>query len=162
MNTHAQGIRIMQGTSFIPTSSTAYVVMADNAGFENNEPLTSTMLILKGTGTGTSDIKGTAILSVSGLKVDKTAGQVILRKNVSVDGTIDFSGGLLDLNTHKLSLSSVSTLQNESEGSRITGPLGGYVEITQELNAPLGTNPGNIGLAITSGSNMGSTTIRRS
>ena len=45
--------------------------------------------------------------------------------------------------------------------SRITGTNGGYIEITNTLNAPSSANPGNLGAIFTSAANMGSTVIRR-
>ncbi len=162
VSVQAQGIRVMPGTTFKQSGPVAYIVMADNAAFENNEAIASDGLILKATGNGNTEIKGSAALNVAGLHVSKTTGQAVLQKNISVDSIVDFSGGLLDLNTHQLLLGAAAKLQNESEASRITGSLGGSVEITQDLNAPLAANPGNIGIAITSGANMGTTTIRRS
>lgn len=162
VSVQAQGIKIMPGTTFKQSGPVAYIVMADNASFENNEAITSGGLILKATGNGNTEIKGSAALNVAGLHVSKTTGQAVLQKNLSVDSIVDFNGGLLDLNTHQLLLGAAAKLQNESEASRITGSLGGSVVITQDLNAPLAANPGNIGIAITSGANMGTTTIRRS
>lgn len=162
VSVQAQGIRIMPGTTFKQSGPVAYIVMADNASFENNEAIVSGGLILKAIGNGNTEIKGSAALNVAGLHVSKTTGQTVLQKNISIDSFVDFSGGLLDLNTHQIMLGATANLQNESEVSRITGSLGGSVEITQNLNAPLAANPGNIGIAITSGANMGTTTIRRS
>lgn len=161
-NVQAQGIKIMPGANFVQTGATAYVVLADNAGFENNAPLSATDIVLKGTGAGNTDLKGSAALAVSQLDVSKTSGQVILHKNLSVSNSVNFNGGLVDLNGNSLLLASSASLVNESETSRITGSTGGDVQITQSLNAPLATNPGNIGIAITSGVDFGSTLIKRS
>lgn len=162
MNAQGQGVKIMPGTNFVQTGATTYVVMADNAGFENNAPLSATDLVLKATGIGNSDLKGSAALAVSQLDVSKTSGQVILHKNLDVSSSVNFNGGFVDLNSNSLFLAGSASLVNESEASRITGSTGGDVQITQSLNAPLAANPGNIGIAITSGVDFGSTLIRRS
>ncbi|MCB9265047.1 MAG: hypothetical protein H6558_08490, partial [Lewinellaceae bacterium] len=49
----------------------------------------------------------------------------------------------------------------ESAGSYIHGAAGGEVVKTTTLSAPAAVNPGNIGATITSGQDLGSTTIRR-
>ncbi len=157
-----QGIKIMPGTTFNQTGGTTYIVLADNAGFENNAALTSTALVLKGSGNGNTEIKGTDPLTVQQLHVNKTSGQMVLQKDVTVANGVSFGSGLLDLNEHNLFLASTANLQNESEASRITGPLGGTVQITQDLNAPLAVNPGNMGIVISSGANLGTTTVKRS
>ena len=73
------------------------------------------------------------------------------------------TSGNLDLNGNDLTLGTANgTIMSESESSRVTGPSGGVVRKTMDLNAPSSVNPGNIGVAITSSENMGSTTIERS
>ena len=52
-------------------------------------------------------------------------------------------------------------LVNESETSHITGPLGGTVSITVDLNAPAGANPGNLGAIITCSKDMGRVNLHR-
>jgi hypothetical protein len=58
-------------------------------------------------------------------------------------------------------MTSVANIAGESENNRIIGPNGGFVEITQNMNAPVSVNAGNLGATISSGANLGSVTIRR-
>jgi hypothetical protein len=58
-------------------------------------------------------------------------------------------------------MSAAANIAGESENNRIIGANGGYVEITQSMNAPASVNAGNLGASITSTSNLGSVIIRR-
>ncbi|MFA6059865.1 MAG: T9SS type A sorting domain-containing protein [Taibaiella sp.] len=159
----AQGIKIMPGTTFKLVGGTLDVVCAGATHFENNAIVQSNNLILKATGNGSSEIKGSGALSVRQILVNKSAGQsLLLLKNVNVAGDVTFSTGLLDLNGSSILLADTALLLNESETSRIVGAAGGSVQIQNTLDAPLAENPGNLGLIITSGANWGSTIIRRS
>jgi hypothetical protein len=159
----AQGIKIMPGTTFKLVGGSLDVVCADATHFENNASVQSNNLILKATGSGSSQIKGSGALSVRQILVNKSAGQNLsLMKNVNVAGDVTFTTGLLDLNGNTLFLADTGLLLNESETSRIVGAAGGSVQIQNSLNAPLAENPGNLGLIITSGANWGNTIIRRS
>lgn len=158
----AQGMKIMPGTTFKLTGGSYNLVLADGAHFENNSPVQTGNLVLKATGAGTSQIRGSAPLSVAQVRLDKTAGQqLVLQKNLDVRQGVYFNSGLLDLNGFDLVLADTALLVNETNASRITGNAGA-VQITQNLDAPLAENPGNLGLVITSAANWGSTQVRRS
>jgi hypothetical protein len=158
---HGQGMKIMPGTTFKLTGGTYNMVLTGNMHLENNAPVNNSTLVIKGTG-ASSSLRGTAPLTVANLLVNKTAGQNLqLQKNITVADGVTFTSGLLDLNGFDLVLADTAALNGESETSRVTG-TGGAVQITQNLNAPLAENPGNLGLVITSGANWGSTVIRRS
>ncbi len=158
----AQGMKIMPGTTFKLTGGTYDLVLADGAHFENNGPVETGNLVLKASGGGSSEIRGSGTLSVAQVQLNKTAGQtVVLQKNLSVAQGVYFNSGLLNLNGFDLVLADTALLVNESNASRITGNAGA-VQITRNLDAPLAENPGNLGLIITSGANWGNTQVRRS
>lgn len=158
----AQGIKVMPGTTFKLTGGSYNLVLHDGAHLENNTPIVGNNLVLKASGTGNSELKGTGALSVARVQVSKAAGQnIVLQKNVDVAEGVYFTSGLLNLNGFDVILASTALLVNETDASRITGNAGA-VQITQTLDAPLAENPGNLGLVITSGANWGSTQIRRS
>jgi len=70
--------------------------------------------------------------------------------------------GNLYLNLFNIDLGSGSgTIVSETNDSRITGITGGNIIKTATLNAPTSVNPGNIGIAISSSQNLGSTVIKR-
>jgi hypothetical protein len=162
-NSKAQGIKIMPGTTFTLTGGDYYIVLQDGAHFENDAAVQSSNLILKAAGTGNSEIKGSAALGIGSLDVNVDPGQsILLQKDIDIQNGINFTSGLFDLNNHNAVLASTALLAGENENSRTVGSLGGSIQITQDLNAPLAENPGNLGMVITSGANWGSTLIKRS
>ena len=137
--------------------------------------LNNTNLIVDGTlqqspGDGTFLFTGAMATSISGSSLpifDKllvargTGNTLSLLHPVSVVSQVMFTSGLLDLNNNNLNLGSTGLLINESDSSRIIGPLGGEVIATATLNGPSGANPGNLGAIITSTQNLGNTTVSR-
>ena len=114
------------------------------------------------TGTGNNTISGTSISLFDIMEIAKTgAAKILLQQNLNVGSAINFTTGQIDLNGNNIVLQPTALLNGESELSRITGTTGGYIEITNTLNAPSSTNPGNLGAIFTSAANMGSTLIRR-
>lgn len=160
---NAQVIKIMPGTTFKHIGTPYTIVLANDAFFENNANVQGLNLIIKATGSGTSQIKGSGSLSIGQILVNKAAGQSLqLLKDVNIAEDVTFNTGLLDLNGHNLLLADTASLVNESNTSHVVGTLGGSVQIQADLNAPLAENPGNLGLIITSGANWGNTIISRS
>ncbi len=114
------------------------------------------------TGTANNTIAGNSAPLIDVLEIAKTGNaKLSLLRNISIGTQINFVSGLIDLNNNNISLQSTALLNGETENSRITGTVGGYVEITQTLNNPSSANPGNLGALISSTNNLGSTTIRR-
>lgn len=121
-------------------------------------------------GEGIFRFSGTANNTISGvnaplfdiLQIAKTGvAKLSLQQNIAIGSGITFTSGLIDLNNNNIFLQPAALLNGESETSRIMGSVGGFVEITNTLNVPSSDNPGNLGAIITSGINLGSTTIRR-
>ena len=105
-------------------------------------------------------IAGSAALT--NLIILKRPNEVQLGGNLSIDGNLIMQSGNLELNLFNIDLGSGSgTILNEGNDSRITGITGGNVIKTVNLNAPSSVNPGNIGIAISSSVNLGTTVIRR-
>lgn len=114
------------------------------------------------TGNTNSSISGDQPIRFNNLELAKATGyQVSFLRTISADNQISFAGGNINLNGFTLLLNANALLMGENENSRITGPTGGYVEITNTLNNPVSINPGNLGAIFTSAANMGSTRIRR-
>jgi hypothetical protein len=158
----AQGLKIMPSTTFKSVGGPLDIVLSGATSLENNVAIQSTDLIVKATGTGTSQIKGTGTLGVGQILMNKSTGQFLsLTKDVTVAGGVTFTSGLLNINGNTLSLIDTALLVNESETSRITASTGGNVQVQANLNAPLAENPGNLGLVITSGADWGNTVIKR-
>ncbi len=121
-------------------------------------------------GTGTIIFNGTngsnqTITNSSGetfynLTVNKSTAVVQLLNNISVTNQLTISGGDLDLNGKTVSLGTTGTL-SESAGNTVKGTSGTISCSNSNLNAPSYYNMGGLGAIITSGANMGSTTITR-
>lgn len=118
--------------------------------------------IFRFSGTANNTISGVNALLFDILQIAKTGvAKISLQQNIAIGSGITFTSGLIDLNNNNIFLQPAALLNGESETSRIIGPVGGYVEITNTLNAPSAINAGNLGAIITSGTNLGATTIRR-
>lgn len=118
--------------------------------------------VFKFTGTQNNTIAGSNAPLFDILEIDKTgSAKISLLRTINVGSAINFTSGLIDLNNNNLFLQPTALLNGESEISRIIGPGGGYIEITNILNAPSSSNPGNLGAILTSSQNLGSTIIRR-
>ncbi|MGB3154935.1 MAG: T9SS type A sorting domain-containing protein [Chitinophagaceae bacterium] len=118
--------------------------------------------VFKFTGTQNNSIGGISTSLFDVLEIAKTgSAKISLQRTINVGSAINFTSGLIDLNHNNLLLQSTALLNGESELSRIIGPTGGFIEITNTLNAPSSTNPGNLGAILTSSQNLGSTVIRR-
>src|SRR6218665_438654 len=113
-----QGIRIMPGTTFKHTGGAYNLVLAGGAHFQNNAAVQTANLTIKATGSGNSDLKGTAPLQIARLLVNKAPGQnIVLQKDITVGNSVTFSTGLINLNNHILMLGDTALLVNESETS---------------------------------------------
>ena len=159
----AQNVLKVQSGAQIKTTGGAVITLQDmdldNDGTINQVPGEGSF---KFTGTQNNVISGTSQPLFDVLDIAKTgSARLLLNRNINIGSSINFSSGLIDLNTNNILLQPTALLISESEASRITGTTGGYVEITNTLNAPVSQNPGNLGAIISSSQNLGSTLIRR-
>jgi len=109
---------------------------------------------------GTQTISGPGGEIFHNLVVHKTADGVQLLSPVAVNGGLILSNGTLDLNGNNVTLGPAAALA-ESEGNVIFSSSSGAVTATRTLNAPSDDQVAGIGVVITSGANLGSTTIAR-
>jgi hypothetical protein len=159
----AQNTLKVQAGAVIKTTGGAIITLQDmnldNDGTINQAPGEG---IFRFTGTADNTISGTSTSLFDIMEIAKTgAAKVTLLQHLNIGSAINFTSGLIDLNGENILLQPTALLNGESELSRITGTTGGYIEITNTLNAPASINPGNLGAILTSAANMGSTTIRR-
>jgi hypothetical protein len=159
----AQAQLVVQNGASLTTTGNALVCLL-NTDLQNN----GTINQLNGTGrfvfngNVSSTISGATQPNFAILEMAKTGtAQLTLQQNIGVNENIIFTSGTIELNNKNILLAPTALLTGESETSRIIGTSGGYVEITNILNAPNATNLGNLGAVITSTQNLGSTTIRR-
>jgi Secretion system C-terminal sorting domain len=156
-NTNAQ----LNNSANIVTGANTFITV-DNLNLINNGVLNQSAGTWKFSGNINSTIGGTTVAQFYRLQLAKNTGNSLqLLSNIQVSNELQFTSGLLNLNTKNIILSPAALLTGETETSRITGTNGGYVEITIPLNAPNAVNAGNLGVTITSAQNLGSTVIRR-
>jgi hypothetical protein len=114
------------------------------------------------TGNASSSIGGSQPLRFFTMEIAKNGGQsVVLQKKIAAISEVTFITGFLNLNGFDLDLESTGDLVQERGDSRIIGPNGGIVMISANLNAPVNSNPGDLGVLITSPQNLGNVTIKR-
>jgi hypothetical protein len=114
------------------------------------------------TGNASSSISGSQPLRFFTMEIAKNGGQsVVLQKKIATSGEVAFITGFLNLNGFDLDLETTGNLVQERGDSRIIGPNGGIVMISANLNAPVNSNPGDLGVLITSAQNLGNVTIKR-
>lgn len=111
-------------------------------------------------GSSQQSIGGSNSCRFAGLTQNNAAG-TILNQDINVDGMMSMTAGSVDLNGQTLNLGAAGEITGESNTNRILGATGSIVAV-RDLNAPAGANIAGMGVAITSGSNLGSTTITRS
>lgn len=161
---HTQGINNGSGSSLVANGNIAIVI--ENGGLRNDGTFvksTSTVHFLGNNATSASAISGTGSLDFYNLTMNKSANGIQLNSDIDLSGSLNFlSGDSIFLNNHNVNLGGTGSISGERATSRFTGLTGGYIMITQTLNAPVLVNPGNIGIEITSTANLGSTNIKRS
>ena len=156
------GMKVSAGTT-IKTTGGATIVLSD-MDLENDGTINQASGEggFKFNGTQASAIKGSNMPVIGILEVNKTNGsKLLLNRNITINSSLNFISGQLDLNGHNIMMNSSAMVAGESENNRIIGANGGFIEITQDMNAPVALNAGNLGTTITSSANLGSVTIRR-
>jgi hypothetical protein len=160
----AQGLINTNGSSLV--SNDAVTIVIQDGGLTNNGTFiksTGTIAFTGNSSTSSSFVGGTAATDFYNLTLNKTANGLQLNRNIGVSNLVTFtSGDSIFLNNYTVDLGSTGSISGENNNSRFTGQTGGYIMITQSLNAPAAVNPGNLGIDITSAADLGSTVIKRS
>ena len=153
-------LNISPGTQWVNDGN--ITVTLQNIDIVNNGTFVAGGGSMKFTGTQNSTISGSNMPLFNIIEISKTNnGKVQLGRNISIGSSINFISGQLDLNSNNILMSTGANIAGESETNRIIGPNGGFIEITQSMNAPASVNAGNLGATITSSADLGSVTIRR-
>jgi len=153
-------VTIPSGTQWVSTG-TVNIVITD-MDFINNGSYSAGSSTVKFTGGLNSTIAGTSALTFAVLEIAKNKnGKIVLERNINIGSSVNLTSGFLDLNNNNIVLNSSATLLGESETARTIGANGGYIEISQNMNAPAALNPGNLGATITSTNDLGTVVIRR-
>ena len=153
-------LTISSGAQWISNGNTSVVLQ--NMDLVNNGSISAGTGSFKFAGSQNTTISGSSMPLFSIIEISKSNNaKVLLGRNISVGSLINFISGQLDLNNNNILMAASANIAGESETNRIIGPIGGFVEITQSMNAPVSVNAGNLGATITSSANLGSVTIRR-
>ena len=156
---HSQ-LTVSSGSQWLNSGNVTVVL--NNMDFINDGTFSAGSGSLRFIGNQNSIINGISLPLFNILEVMKTNNAKIqLGRNISVSSSINFISGQLDLNNNNILMSSSANIAGESENNRIIGTDGGFVEITQNMDAPASVNAGNLGATITSSVNLGNVTIRR-
>jgi len=133
-----------------------------NTDLVNNGSFTAGNSMISFTGNTASSIAGNQPVQFDQLEMNKTNNaSVVLLCPMAIAQRILFTSGFLNLNGFDTDLGTAGHLDGEQENSHVTGTQGGQVLFSTVLNAPAGSNPGNLGAIISSAQNLGSVTIKR-
>ncbi|HAY33889.1 MAG TPA: hypothetical protein PK536_11040 [Ignavibacteria bacterium] len=98
-------------------------------------------------------------LNYRSLRINNPGG-VIAGNNFNVTDSLTIISGDIDLNGREITLDAAAIL-TETSGNTVKGNTG-VIKTTRTVSNPNNYNFGGLGLSITSSSNLGSTTVRRS
>ena len=158
----AQGGIFIQNGAHITVKSSPHIVIQDGK-YHNDGNFaagTSTVQINGIALTEHSTIGGNSVTAFHHLEINKANHDVRLDFDIVVLGDIIMNGGMLMLNYSDINLE--GDIIGETEANRITGTGGGALIKSIPLLSPNQENPGNLGAEISTTSNLGMTTIRRS
>lgn len=161
--TNAQSVFRLQNGSVIKAAGGVVITLQDmDLLHEGNMNIAPGEAVIRFAGTQDNIISGNVAPLLDVIQVAKTNNaRLILNGPLRVGSSIQFNSGNIDLNSNNILMEPSALLIGESEASHITGISGGYIEVMTTLNAPAAANPGNLGVIISSASNLGNTTIRR-
>lgn len=153
-------LTITPGAQFSITGNMQLVL--ENSDFINNGTFTTGNSRVILSGDNISSISGNQPVQFYELEVNKkNTASVVLEREVGITQRLLFSSGFLLLNRFNVDLGTTGHLDGENETRRVYGPSGGEVLFNVNLNSPTNSNPGNLGVFITSDKDLGNVTIRR-
>ena len=157
--TYSQGIVIGRGANVVMTDEIKLVLQ--DASLVNHGRFAagkSTVLFTSQDAIENAFIGGNAPIAFYNLSIHRP---VQLDNELSVSGILAMQRGNLELNRHNIDLGRTGSISGESIQSYITGKNGGTISVLAELRSPNDINPGNIGVALTSTADLGTTLITR-
>jgi hypothetical protein len=157
------GTSVLAGSGVFTLNSGATLVCAHANGLNGILTNTGTKTLSAGANYilngSAAQVTGTLFPStVNNLTINNAAG-VTLTAPTTVNGTLSVLNGNLDLNGSTVTLGPTAALV-ESGGHTVMGNSGS-ITTTRTLSPPTGADIAGLGIAITSTSNLGSTTVTR-
>jgi hypothetical protein len=154
-------LTITPGSQFSMSGNVQLTLQNTNL-VNNGSFITGGNSITSFTGNTSSSVSGSQPIQFNELEINKTNNSsVLLQKAIGVGQRTLFTSGFLNLNGFNADLGSTGHLDGEQENTRIIGSNGGEVLFNANLNAPSNSNPANLGIIITTGTNLGNVTIKR-
>ncbi|MEO5564933.1 MAG: T9SS type A sorting domain-containing protein [Chitinophagaceae bacterium] len=159
-----QSVHIMPGAKMVMNGTVRLVL--NNASFVNDGIFAEDNSTVVFTGNSpVAVIGGTSNISFGNLSIQKSSGNVLMNKDITMTGTINMVTGNLQLNNRKILLGNSGSISGESNSSYITGTTGGSVNVTRTFTVNTALNPGNIGAELridgTTGTKVGAISIQR-
>ena len=150
---------IMPG-SFVTADTTSTIVL-NNIGVANHAAVGKFNNVFRLTGDAEIGLGGSEPIRFNKIVLEKNANsKLVLTQDITLEKSLLFKAGMIDLNGRTIKLEPQATLVNENKSSRIIGPRGGFVSIQANI-ASSAANPGNLGATITSPGVIGDVTIKR-
>jgi len=157
----AQSLHISSGAKVV-ASGPVSIVLTDIA-FTNDGSFIPSNSTVQITGNRNALIGGNSITTFSNLTINKPNNSTQLLNDINVSSVLLLTRGNLLLNNHTIDLGLTGTVAGEVNNRSILGNTGGSIIARfNSNNPPNAFNPGNLGLEITSSSNLGAGFVTRS
>lgn len=159
------GIEVQTGT-YLVSSSTAKIILAEGADFNNSGTFTHGNGEVIFLGNAEQEINGTSTSSFYDLNINKSAGNLIAASNFNVAHQLKMTSGKLDLQNATVDLGTTGEIIDETAATAIMvsnpGSHSGTIKRTADItDVGVFTNIGNIGIGIKPSSSLGQVTIVR-
>lgn len=159
----SQGIR--NNSANIICTSGSNIIIGENAAWENNGTFTPSTSQVSFVGSADQIITGSSNTAFYNLKLNKSGGDLLLSKDISVSNNLTMTAGDFDLQNSSVDLGATGIIQSETESNRIKvgdpSTNTGTIYYTRTVNSVSGYDPANLGIAITTDQNLGSITVVR-
>jgi Secretion system C-terminal sorting domain len=154
-------LRIETGAHWVTTGNP--VTVLENMSFYNNGNFNAGAGTFKFTGNSNNGMTGTVqTFTFATIEIAKTNNAIVsLARSININNELKMTSGVFDIMSSQLFFGNGGTITGETETNRVTASGPGFIQITQNLNAPNAVNPGNLGAVISSSANLGSVLVRR-
>jgi hypothetical protein len=154
----------LQNGAAIHQQAAANICLQDISLVQNgiwNVATGSALRLKESVGNADISIGGNNTAAFQNVIIQMQNREVKLLRDIQVNGMITFASGHFNLNGYDIELGANAAVSGENENASFTGANGGSLIMQLNLNAPDEANPGNLGAQITTGEDIGLTTIER-
>ncbi|MBN2730655.1 MAG: T9SS type A sorting domain-containing protein [Bacteroidales bacterium] len=163
LTSFSQGIR--NNSANIVCTSSSNIILGENASWENNGTFTPSTSQVSFVGSTDQTISGSSNAAFYNLTLNKSGGDLLLSKDISVSNNLTMTAGEFDLQNSSIDLGATGVIQSETETNRIKvgdpSTNTGTIHYTRTINSVTDFDPANLGIAITTDQNLGSITVVR-